>query len=427
MSRNPTEQSESKIKAKTQWDEWFIVNFVSEMKNKFLTNQNASRSEQQPIKIENDTAKQKGENANNDAAATLKQTIKNTLTDISNNTTGTMSENDEQKQQQELAIKPPVKRLFTLALVDKSSKTPLKSSIQRIGENILAGTYESDQTLQTVIQLLKQFDTKKFKKLPKVWQNRFKEFSLDENDFIYVDERLVIPEELRQPIFRSLHWGHPGRDAMLQAVADIWWPQIHREIVLLAQTCNQCQQSGKNLKTLLPQTNYGKLPEAKKFNDELALDFAGPFKSASKNKQCLLVAIDHKTNWPSAKFTSRPTAEKVTTFLNEYIAQYGIPKRIRTDPATIFRGETFKQFCKNFFIKHIQCPIRDHRGNGKIERLIRTMNERIRAEKSILTGKGNAEISRLIFALRTTAATNNSSPFDKVVGQKPNAIKNLLI
>ena len=283
MSTNPTEQNESKIKAKTLWDEWFTVNIVSEMKNKFLTNQNTIRCEQQPIKIENDTAEQKSENANNDAAATLKQTIKNTLTDILNKTASKMNENDEQKQLQELAIKPPVERPFTLALVDKSSKIPLKFSIQRSGENILAGTYKSDQILQTVIQLLKQFDTKKFKKLPKVWQNRFKEFSLDENDFIYVHERLVIPEELRQPIFRSLHLGHPGRDAMLQAVADIWWPQIHCEIVLLAQTCNQCQQPGKNLKTLLPQTNYGKLPEAENNNDELALDFAGPFKSASKN------------------------------------------------------------------------------------------------------------------------------------------------
>ena len=260
-----------------------------------------------------------------------------------------------------------------------------------------------------------------------MWQNRFKEFSLDENDFIYVDERLVIPEELRRPIFRSLHWGHPGRDVMLQAVADIWWPQIHREIVLLTQTCNHCPQSGKNLKTLLPQSNYEKLSEAEKFNDELALDFAGPSKSASKNKQYLLVAIDHKTNWPSAKFISRPTAEKVTTFLNEYIAQYGIPKRIRTDPATIFRSENFKQFCKNVFIKHIECPIRDHRRNAKIERIIRTIKERIRAEKSNLTEKGHSEITRLLFALRTTAATNNSSPFDKVFGQKPNTTKNLLI
>ena len=154
---------------------------------------------------------------------------------------------------------------------------------------------------------------------------------------------------------------------------------------------------------------------------------AGPFKAASKNKQYLLVAVDHKTSWLSAKFTSKPTAEKVITFLNEYIAQNGIPKRIRTDPATFFRGELFKQFCTQYFISHIECPIRDHRGNGKIERLIRTINERIRAEKSILTEKRNAGINRLLFALRTTATTNSVSPLEKVFGQKPNTVKNLII
>ena len=82
---------------------------------------------------------------------------------------------------------------------------------------------------------------------------------------------------------------------MLQAVADIWWPQIHRETVLLAQTCSQCKDSGKKLKTLIPQSNFGKITAAESFNDELELDFAGPFKTAPKNKRYLLVARDNKT------------------------------------------------------------------------------------------------------------------------------------
>ena len=214
---------------------------------------------------------------------------------------------------------------------------------------------------------------------------------------------------------------------MLQAVADIWWPQIHREIVLLVQTCNQCKNAGKNLKTIKSQSEFEKITAAEAFNDELALDFAGPFKSAHKNKQYLLVAIDHKTGWPSAKHASQPTTEKVIEFLNEYIIQNGIPKRIRTDPATIFRGEKFKEFCKNHFITHIECPIQDHRGNGKVERLIRTINERIRAEKTIITEKGNVGLTRLLFALRTAATANGNSPFENVFGQKPNTIKNILI
>ena len=60
------------------------------------------------------------------------------------------------------------------------------------------------------------------KKLPKNWQQRFKKLRLDENDFIYIDDRLVIPEELRKPKeLEKSSWGHPGRDSLLQAVADV--------------------------------------------------------------------------------------------------------------------------------------------------------------------------------------------------------------
>ena len=154
----------------------------------------------------------------------------------------------ETQKLHELAIKPPVQRPITLALVDKNSSTPLKSSIQRIGENMLAAIYDCDPLLQSIIAILQSFDRKKFNKLPKVWQQRYNEIRLDENNFIYIEERLVIPEELRRPIFRSLHWGHPGRDTMPQAAADIWRPRIHLEIVLLAQSCSRCQKAGKNLK-----------------------------------------------------------------------------------------------------------------------------------------------------------------------------------
>ena len=120
---------------------------------------------------------------------------------------------------------------------------------------------------------------------------------------------------------------------MLQAVADLWWPRIHREIVLLAQSCSRCQKAGENLKkTIQKQSEYGKLPAAETHNDEIAIDFAGPFKLSPKAKKYLLVSIDHKTNSPNAVFVKKPTAETVIIFLNAHIAQFGIPKRIRTDP-----------------------------------------------------------------------------------------------
>ena len=91
----------------------------------------------------------------------------------------------ETRKLHEIEIKALVKR--PLALVDKNSSAPLKSSIQRIGENIRAGTQEHDPLLQSIIELLKKPGREKEeKKLPKVWQQRFKELSFDDNHFIYI-------------------------------------------------------------------------------------------------------------------------------------------------------------------------------------------------------------------------------------------------
>ena len=39
-------------------------------------------------------------------------------------------------------------------------------------------------------------------------------FSLDEREFLYMDNRLVVPQAMRAMIMCSLHYGHPGRDAL---------------------------------------------------------------------------------------------------------------------------------------------------------------------------------------------------------------------
>ena len=63
-----------------------------------------------------------------------------------------------------------------------------------------------------------------------------------------MDNGLVIPQAMKPKIMCSLHYGHPGWDAMLAMIEDIWWPRIYREVIDQARLCEQCLQSGKNLK-----------------------------------------------------------------------------------------------------------------------------------------------------------------------------------
>ena len=95
-----------------------------------------------------------------------------------------------------------------------------------------------------------------------------------------MDQRLVIPKDMRENLLRDIHFGHAGRDAILKEAADVWWPRIHREIVEKAQKCTEFLKAGKNLKCIKSKNEFGKLPETNEPTEEISLDFAGPFQNA---------------------------------------------------------------------------------------------------------------------------------------------------
>ena len=245
---------------------------------------------------------------------------------------------------QRMADKPPI-------------KTPVCYSmnqievLQTLGNVTFASQYETDEFLQKIINLMKKPDSTKINRLPKPWREKFRSLSLDQHDFLYMDERLVIPKTLRPIIMRSLHYGHPGRDSMLATLSNVWWPQLHREVVAIARSCPLCREPGKNIKTILTQKQIGKLPKCVENNQEIAIDFARPFQNAINARKYLLVPVDHFSGWPEANFLRKPTTENVIEFLKRYIERHGIPQKIRTDPATIFRSKRFKEFCQKRLMK----------------------------------------------------------------------------
>ena len=167
----------------------------------------------------------------------------------------------------------------------KIMQTGASEIIDKISQAYLPANYEADKVLQKVIQLVKTREGSKISQLPAPWREKFNAFSVDHRNYLYMDQQLVIPANLRSSIMSSIHYGHPGRDTMLRYVADIWWPKIHREVINTAKCCEQCSKAGKNVKTLLKQSQFGEIPKSKKPNEEIALDFAGPFQNAEHGKK----------------------------------------------------------------------------------------------------------------------------------------------
>ena len=208
--------------------------------------------------------------------------------------------------------------------------------LQQLGNHTFAAEYESDEFMQKIIGLLKRPESTKINRLPTPWREKYKCLSLDANDFVYMDERIVIPKTLRPIIMRSLHYTHPGRDAMLATISYVWWPRLHREVVTIARECPQCKESGKDIKTILSQKQIGKLPESKECNQEIAIDFSGPFQNAINAKRYLLVSVDHFSGWPEAKFLRNPTTEKGIEFIKNYITRHGIHTDHKNGPGDNF-------------------------------------------------------------------------------------------
>ena len=53
------------------------------------------------------------------------------------------------------------------------------------------------------------------------------------------------------------------------------------------------------------------IASGQKPNEELSLDFAGPFQNAPQGKKYMLVSVDINSAWPVALFLSNPTIKEI--------------------------------------------------------------------------------------------------------------------
>ena len=192
-------------------------------------------------------------------------------------------------------------------------KTLKIKTLREIQDDLLLANYAADKSIENLRFAIKKRDQNKLSRENKLFKPVFKDLRID-GELVFFENRLLIPKDLRIAVINSLHKGHPGRDAMLASVDEVWLPQIHRQIVAQAKTCQNCQRAGKNLKTLKNQKQFGKIRTAECPNEEIALDFMGPFINAPEGRKFNLVALDHFTAYTTLKFVKNTSFSSVEKF-----------------------------------------------------------------------------------------------------------------
>ena len=137
----------------------------------------------------------------------------------------------------------------------------------------------------------------------------------------------------------------------------------------MAQNCKQCTEQGKSLKPILGKISSFQMEPVVEPNEEVQLDLAGPLPDELNRDAYILVAIDKWLKLPTAKVVSNTTADIAIKFMQRYIYNNGVPRRLRCDQAQTFRAKQFQIFCRSNNIKLLFAPVDDHRAIGVVERI----------------------------------------------------------
>ena len=109
---------------------------------------------------------------------------------------------------------------------------------------------------------------------------------------VCVDERMAIPNVLREALIDDIHSSHPGTWGMICMATHCWWSYMHRELIVKATECKPCTVIGKNLKSIIPAKQFNPHIPCVEPNLEIRIDFGGRIFDERGNEVYFLSAID---------------------------------------------------------------------------------------------------------------------------------------
>lgn len=187
---------------------------------------------------------------------------------------------------------------------------------------------------------------------------KFRENISEDQQLLFMNERLIVPCSLRLNILNKLHEGHLGITKMKQAARALYyWPHIDSHIETLVKKCFVCQTYQKNnIKEPLLTHDIPELPFAK-----LGIDIM-EFK-----RKCYLVIYDYSTKWLEIKLLASKAAHSIINALIDVFSIFGIPVEIVADHVP-FDSAQCKQFAKDWGFKFTYSSPRYPQSNGMAER-----------------------------------------------------------
>jgi deoxyadenosine/deoxycytidine kinase/transposase InsO family protein len=186
-------------------------------------------------------------------------------------------------------------------------------------------------------------------------------------------EREVPPPRARAGICRELHndHGHMGVKRMLDLVGKRWfWHNMTQDIKAVTQNCDACARKGIKLKSREPELKP--IPPMQLF-ERICVDTCGPFPVTPRGAKWIIIAVCHWSKYVWARALPKKKSELTARFfLEEIIAQVGLPKVVVSDQGGEFLGQ-FEELLKDNGIEHKTSSAYHPRGNGLSEKIVQNI------------------------------------------------------
>ena len=133
---------------------------------------------------------------------------------------------------------------------------------------------------------------------------------------------------------------------------------------------------GKSSKSMIIIGKRSLLPNFRKPNDDIQIEFGGPVINERGIEQYFLASIDRYSKYPTVEIVNNPSSTKIIKFLNTNKYNHGVPRTIRFDQARCSTGKKFEAICIEKKFESLYANSNNHRAIGLVELLIQTIKRR---------------------------------------------------
>jgi hypothetical protein len=198
---------------------------------------------------------------------------------------------------------------------------------------------------------------------------QFREKLTTFDGIILYNDRVVIPQSLRDSILTALHSAHQGVSQMCsRAESSFFWPGMTPAIIELRARCSSCNRMAPSQPSAPPTPP---VPPAYPFQ-QIAADF---FSFRGKN---YLVVVDRYSGWPIVEQASGGSAGLIAA-LRRIFVTYGISEQLSSDGGPEFTAQGTQSFLRNWGVNHRLSAVANPHSNCRAEIGVKTV-------KRLLTG-----------------------------------------